>query len=121
MVGNLVAYVECHDNKCKLISPSNYLVQHPSVSECCVLGLPDKDYGEVVCAIIIPDERAKKNGEENSLPAITLGELQEWAKDKLATYKVSYQFSFNNLNFFSIAGQSAPPLSFIRQFYLSIS
>ncbi|GFZ04172.1 AMP-dependent synthetase and ligase family protein [Actinidia rufa] len=31
-----------------------------AVSECCVLGLPDKDYGEAVCAIIVPNVEQKK-------------------------------------------------------------
>lgn len=56
--------------------------------ECCVLGLPDKDYGEAVCAIIVPEEGKKREREEDSKPAITLEELCEWAKDKLAPYKV---------------------------------
>ncbi|KAG0455345.1 hypothetical protein HPP92_024637 [Vanilla planifolia] len=34
--------------------------KHPSVSECCILGMQDGDYGEVVCAIIVPVEDAKK-------------------------------------------------------------
>ncbi|CDY28376.1 BnaC01g35460D [Brassica napus] len=29
------------------------LLEHPTVAECCVLGLPDKDYGEAVTAIIM--------------------------------------------------------------------
>ncbi|KAF3783972.1 Malonate--CoA ligase [Nymphaea thermarum] len=61
---------------------------HPVVSECCVLGLPDLDYGEAVCAIIVPaaDAKTKENGE--FMPAISLKELQSWAKDKLAPYKL---------------------------------
>ncbi|XP_049935937.1 probable CoA ligase CCL8 isoform X2 [Nymphaea colorata] len=64
------------------------LLEHPAVSECCVLGLPDLDYGEAVCAIIVPaaDAKTKENGE--FMPAITLKELQSWAKDKLAPYKL---------------------------------
>ncbi|KAF9615673.1 hypothetical protein IFM89_026055, partial [Coptis chinensis] len=68
------------------ISTEN-LLQHPVVSECCVLGLPDKAYGEAVCTIIVPEESAKKRGAEEGKPAITLEELQAWAKEKLAPYK----------------------------------
>ena len=63
-------------------------MQHPTVEECCVLGLPDRDYGEAVSAIIVPAAEAKKKREEESSPAISLVELCSWAKDKLAPYKV---------------------------------
>ena len=63
-------------------------MQHPIVSECCVLGLPDKAYGEAVCAIIVPEADAKRNQGEESKPVISLEELSTWAKDRLAPYKV---------------------------------
>ncbi|KAL9247342.1 hypothetical protein vseg_020783 [Gypsophila vaccaria] len=64
------------------------LLEHPAVSECCVFGLPDKTYGEAVCAIIVPQEEIKKKREEESKPALTLEELSSWAKEKLAPYKL---------------------------------
>lgn len=66
-------------------------VQHEVVSECCVLGLPDKDYGEVVCAIIVPQADAKRRSEQELKPAMSLEELQNWSKEKLAPYKVILQ------------------------------
>ena len=63
-------------------------MQHPVVAECCVLGLPDKDYGEAVCAIIVQKADAKVKQEEDLKPAISLKELRSWAKEKLAPYKV---------------------------------
>ncbi|KAL2243324.1 UNVERIFIED_CONTAM: Malonate--CoA ligase [Sesamum indicum] len=64
------------------------LLEHPTISECCVLGLPDKDYGEAVCAIIIPNPEIKRKREEELKPALTLEELSMWAKEKLAPYKI---------------------------------
>ncbi|KAL2554958.1 Malonate--CoA ligase [Forsythia ovata] len=64
------------------------LLEHPAVSECCVLGLPDKDYGEAVCAIVVPDAEVKRKREEESKRALTLEELTMWAKEKLAPYKL---------------------------------
>ncbi|XP_030526506.1 probable CoA ligase CCL8 [Rhodamnia argentea] len=64
------------------------LLEHPVVAECCVLGLPDKDYGEAVCAIIVPEAELKQNGGEELKPALTLKELSTWAKDRLAPYKL---------------------------------
>lgn len=52
------------------------------------MGLPDKDYGEAVCAIIVPEADEKKKQEEELKPAISLEELCTWAKEKLAPYKV---------------------------------
>lgn len=64
------------------------LLEHPAVSECCVLGLPDNTYGEAVTAIIVPDMEIKKVREKDLNPAISLAELCTWAKEKLAPYKL---------------------------------
>ncbi|XP_022018768.1 malonate--CoA ligase isoform X2 [Helianthus annuus] len=64
------------------------LLEHPAISECCVLGLPDKTYGEAVTAIIVPNMELKKIREKDLKPAITLDELCSWAKQKLAPYKL---------------------------------
>ncbi|KAL0906527.1 hypothetical protein M5K25_025028 [Dendrobium thyrsiflorum] len=64
------------------------LLEHPVVSECCVLGLQDKDYGEIVCAIIVTTENKKKVVDQEFKPAITLEELQQWSKERLAPYKI---------------------------------
>ena len=63
-------------------------MQHPSVIECCVLGLPDKDYGERVCAIVVLQANMKTTIPDGSNPSMSLDELRTWAKDKLAPYKV---------------------------------
>ncbi|XP_031092797.1 malonate--CoA ligase [Ipomoea triloba] len=68
------------------------LLEHPVISECCVLGLPDKDYGEVVCAIVVLDADLKQKREAESKPALTLQELCDWAKEKLAPYKIPSRF-----------------------------
>jgi len=65
-----------------------FWLQHDAVLECAVLGLPDEAYGEVICAIIVPKEDAKKMVEQDSKPALTLEALTKWSKDKLAPYKV---------------------------------
>ncbi|XP_064951975.1 probable CoA ligase CCL8 isoform X1 [Musa acuminata AAA Group] len=63
------------------------LLEHKAVSECCILGLPDEDYGEIVCAIIVPHADAS-SAEQEQKPAITLEDLRSWSKDKLAPYKI---------------------------------
>ncbi|CAO2194764.1 unnamed protein product [Urochloa humidicola] len=64
------------------------LLEHDTVLECAVLGLPDEAYGEVICAIIVPKEDAKKMAEQDSKPALTLEALTSWLKEKLAPYKI---------------------------------
>ncbi|ERM98655.1 hypothetical protein AMTR_s00109p00109760 [Amborella trichopoda] len=61
---------------------------HPDVAECSVLGLSDEDYGQVVCAVIVPEASARERAKQESRPAMTLEVLQAWAKDKLAPYKI---------------------------------
>ncbi|KAL6568165.1 putative CoA ligase ccl8 [Orobanche hederae] len=64
------------------------LLEHPAILECCVLGLPDKDLGEAVCAIVIPNSEIKRKQEGDLKPALSLRELSVWAKEKLAPYKI---------------------------------
>jgi malonyl-CoA/methylmalonyl-CoA synthetase len=54
------------------------LLEHPAVKECCVVGIADETYGEKIVAVIVLNENA----------ALTLEELREFGKDKLAAYKL---------------------------------
>ncbi|PQQ11032.1 malonate--CoA ligase [Prunus yedoensis var. nudiflora] len=74
--------------KLSALEIESVLLQHPAVEECCVLGLPDENYGEIVCAIIVPEVEAKRKQKEELRPAISLEDLSAWAKDKLAPYKI---------------------------------
>ena len=40
------------------------LLQHPSVREACVLGLPDVEWGEIVAAVVVPAEGATVDPDE---------------------------------------------------------
>ncbi|HEV8356366.1 MAG TPA: acyl-CoA synthetase [Gemmatimonadales bacterium] len=51
---------------------------HPAVAECAVVGVDDPDWGERICAAV----ELRDGG------ALELGELQGWAKERLAPYKV---------------------------------
>ncbi|XP_038692196.1 malonate--CoA ligase-like isoform X2 [Tripterygium wilfordii] len=74
--------------KLSALEIESVLLEHSAVAECCVLSLADKDYGEAVCAIIVPEAEAKTRRQKESKPVITLEELSSWAKEKLAPYKL---------------------------------
>jgi acyl-CoA synthetase (AMP-forming)/AMP-acid ligase II len=55
----------------------NAITSHPAVAQCAVIGVPDPDWGERVHAVVIPQPGA----------TVTLQELREHAKARIADYK----------------------------------
>ncbi len=53
---------------------------HPAIAECAVVGVEDAGWGERICAAV--ELRGGGDG------ALSLEELQRWAKERLAPYKV---------------------------------
>src|SRR5205807_272890 len=51
---------------------------HPAIAECAVVGVDDPEWGERICAAV------ERRGEAE----LTLAELQAWAKERLAPYKI---------------------------------
>ena len=62
----------------------NYLYRHPKISDVQVVGVPDKKYGEVLAAWIIP-----RKGVE-----LTEDEVKQFCKDNIAHYKVPQYYRF---------------------------
>jgi long-chain acyl-CoA synthetase len=60
------------------------LIKHPAVSQAAVIGKPDAEKGEVVCAFIV-----RKPGEE-----LTPESLIIWARENMAAYKVPRDVRF---------------------------
>lgn len=74
--------------KLSALEIESVLLEHAAISECAVLGLPDKDYGETVCAIIVPQVDAMSGNPQELKALLSLEELQAWSKKKLAPYKI---------------------------------
>ena len=64
------------------------LYKNPDIDNVAVIGVPHKEKGEAVKAFIVlqPDKRGKVTGEE----------IQEWAKGKMAYYKVPSYIEFRD-------------------------
>ncbi|MCX7143726.1 MAG: class I adenylate-forming enzyme family protein [Proteobacteria bacterium] len=54
------------------------ILQHPCVSQVCVVGTPNPVLGESICACVIPKDGVK----------ISLKEIREFCQDKVAKYKL---------------------------------
>ncbi len=57
---------------------------HPDVIDCAVVGIPDDEWGERVCAAVVARDGA----------GVDAAALREWGKDRLAPAKVPRQFTF---------------------------
>jgi long-chain acyl-CoA synthetase len=59
------------------------LYQNPAIVEVAVIGITDKEYGEIVKAFIVPNDEC-----------ITMDEILHFCQDKLAKYKLPKQVEF---------------------------
>ncbi|MFK5920615.1 MAG: acyl-CoA synthetase [Verrucomicrobiota bacterium] len=54
------------------------LLQHPDISECAVIGLPDDTWGEMVAVAAILESDKE----------LVIDELRKWCRDRMSTYKI---------------------------------
>jgi len=62
--------------KISALEIESVLIDHPLIKECAVIGVPDETWGEKVTAVCVV------TGE------LTVKDLREWGKERMATYKV---------------------------------
>eukprot|EP00026_Physarum_polycephalum_P005023 Phypoly_transcript_05049.p1 GENE.Phypoly_transcript_05049~~Phypoly_transcript_05049.p1 ORF type:complete len:550 (+),score=76.05 Phypoly_transcript_05049:76-1650(+) len=62
------------------------LLEHPDIADIAVVGIPDEEWGQVIGAIIAPKKDKK----------LTVEEVQNFAKKKLASYKIPRKIIFCN-------------------------
>jgi len=62
--------------KVSALEIENVLGGHPEILECAVVGLPDEEWGEAVCAAVV----CRRGIDRES--------LREWARERLAPYKL---------------------------------
>jgi long-chain acyl-CoA synthetase len=60
------------------------MLRHPAVAQVAVIGLPDAQYGEEVCAVVVKDG------------SVTEEELIAWSKEQLAAYKYPRRVIFTD-------------------------
>ncbi|MHA1311843.1 MAG: class I adenylate-forming enzyme family protein [Candidatus Helarchaeota archaeon] len=66
----------------------NAIIQHPGVKICAVIGIPDENWGEVVCAIIVPEKEYEGQLTEN--------EIINHCEKLIAKYKKPKKVIFRN-------------------------
>ena len=64
--------------KVSALEVEDVLRDHPSITECAVVGMEDLEWGERVCAALV----LVKDG------TLTLEELRDWSRERLAPYKM---------------------------------
>jgi malonyl-CoA/methylmalonyl-CoA synthetase len=57
---------------------------HPGIADCAVVGIADDEWGERVCAAVVPQAGAH----------LEPGDLRAWGKEQLASAKVPWRFLF---------------------------
>ena len=75
---NSVDIIKTGGYKVSALEIEEVLLTNPEIKACAVVGIEDADWGERVCAGIVP-----ANGEDLSLES-----LRAWAKERLAPYKI---------------------------------
>lgn len=75
---NSVDIIKTGGYKVSALEIEEVLRTHPDIRECAVVGVPDEEWGERVCAVIVPANNT----------TVTIEALRDWGKERLARYKI---------------------------------
>ncbi len=78
---NSVDIIKSGGYKISALEIEEVIRTHPSVSDCCVVGIEDNEWGELVVAVIVPNN-------EN----IDLTELNHWMRTQMPAYKTPRKY-----------------------------
>jgi malonyl-CoA/methylmalonyl-CoA synthetase len=73
-----VDIIKSGGDKISALEVEEVLRTHPAIAECAVVGIDDPEWGQRVCVAV----------ETRPSCALSLAELREWAKSRMAPYKV---------------------------------
>ena len=83
--------------KISAVEIEELLRTHPAVRDCAVVGVPDEEWGERVAAAVVPEPAAPPTDAPSAdaptpgtpqTPATLTAQLDAWARERLAPYKV---------------------------------
>ena len=75
---NSVDIIKSGGYKISALEIEEVLRTHPDIKECAVVGIPDEVWGERVAVALVVNQGA----------CLDIGSLREWARERLATYKI---------------------------------
>ena len=73
-----VDIIKSGGHKISALEIEDVLREHPAIAECAVVGVDDEEWGQRVCAAV----------ELKPAEHLTLADLEPWARDRLASYKI---------------------------------
>jgi malonyl-CoA/methylmalonyl-CoA synthetase len=79
---NSVDIIKSGAYKISALEIEDVLINHKKIKECSVIGIPNEEWGEIVCAVIV------KNDKEDDI------DFKRWLRDKLPSEKIPRRFEY---------------------------
>lgn len=67
--------------KVSALEIETHLMEHPLISDVCIVGVPDPTFGQKIAALIVCKV-------ENDSEVLTLSELRSWCDERIASYQI---------------------------------
>jgi malonyl-CoA/methylmalonyl-CoA synthetase len=80
-----VDIIKTGGEKVSALEIEEVLRTHPAVADCAVVGVPDPEWGERVCAAVV-------SAGSDSDPDLVPDDLRSWGKEQMAVYKVPSRY-----------------------------